>query len=167
MRHFVDPRQSNLFDSFAGVFSPLARQRLDNGCPAVFSAALLELMPAKPFGEHFHPTLGRPTKELFAMAGLLFLQEAFDRTNVEAIEAVLFRSDVQFTLNLEPGVDELCERTLERYRRRFIGDDLAAQTMHAVNVQSTVAQFALSFAKTPVLRLAYHLPSHCDEFFVS
>ena len=132
MRHSVDPRQISLFDSFDGVFSPLARQRLDNGWPAVFRAVLLELMPVRPLAEHFHPTHGRPTKELYSVAGLLFLQETFDWTNAEAVEAFLFRSDVQFALNLQPGVDELCDRTLERYRALFIDDDLAAQTMHDV-----------------------------------
>ena len=132
MRHSVDPRQITLFDSFAGVFSPLARKRLEAGWPAIFRAVLLELMPAKPLGEHYHPTHGRPTKELYSMAGLLFLQETFDWTNAAAVEACLFRSDVQFALNLEPGIDELCERTLERYRQQFIDDDLAAQTMHEV-----------------------------------
>jgi hypothetical protein len=132
MRHSVDPRQISLFDSFADVFSPLARKRLEAGWSAIFRAVLLELMPVQALGQHFHPTFGRPTKELYSIAGLLFLQETFDWTNAEAVEAYLFRTDVQFALNLEPGIDELCDRTLERYRRQFIDDDLAAQAMHEV-----------------------------------
>ena len=132
MRHSVDPRQISLFDSFAGVFSPLARKRLEAGWPAIFRAVILELMPVQALGQHFHPTFGRPTKELYSIAGLLFLQETFNWTNAEAVEAYLFRSDVQFALNLEPGRDELCDRTLERYRQHFIDDDLAAQAMHEV-----------------------------------
>jgi hypothetical protein len=132
MRHAADPRQISLFDSFADVFSPLARKRLEAGWPAIFRAVILELMPVQALGQHYHPTLGRPTKELYSIAGLLFIQETFDWTNAEAVEAYLFRTDVQFALNLEPGVDELCDRTLERYRQQFIDDDLAAQTMHEV-----------------------------------
>jgi hypothetical protein len=132
MRHSVDPRQIALFDSFADVFSPLARKRLEAGWPAIFRAVLLELMPVQALGQHYHPTFGRPTKELYSIAGLLFLQETFDWTNAAAVEAYLFRTDVQFALNLEPGIDELCDRTLERYRQQFIDDDLAAQTMHEV-----------------------------------
>jgi hypothetical protein len=132
MRHSIDPRQISLFDSFADVFSPLARKRLEAGWPAIFRAVILELMPAHALGQHYHPTLGQPTKELYSIAGLLFLQETFDWTNAEAVEAYLFRTDVQFALNLEPGRDELCDRTLERYRKQFIDDDLAAQTIHEV-----------------------------------
>jgi hypothetical protein len=132
MRHSVDPRQISLFDSFADVFSPLARKRLEAGWPAIFRAVLLELMPVQALGQRYHPTFGRPTKELYSIAGLLFLQETFDWTNAEAVEAYLFRTDVQFALNLEPGRDELCDRTLERYRKHFLDDDLAAQTIHEV-----------------------------------
>ena len=135
MRHFEDPRHPFLFDPYDGVFSPLARKRPEAGWPALFRAALLELMPATWLGQHYHPTLGRPTKELYSLAGLLFLQENFDWTNADAVDAYLFRSDVQFALNLTPGVDELCERTLERYRKLFIEDDLAARTMHAVTAR--------------------------------
>jgi Transposase DDE domain len=132
MRHAVDPRQISLFDSFDGVFSPLARKRLEAGWQSIFRAVLLELMPVQALGEHYHPTLGRHTKELYSVAGLLFLQETFDWTNAAAVNAYLFHGDVQFALNLEPGIDELCDRTLERYRKQFIDDDLAAQTMHEV-----------------------------------
>ena len=132
MRHSIDPRQGVLFDPYDGLFSPLARKRIEDGWPTLFGAVVLELMPVKPLGQHFHAVLGRPSKELYAMAGLLFLQETFDWTNADAVDAYLFRSDVQFALNLQPGVDELCERTLERYRKHFLDDDLAAQTMHAV-----------------------------------
>lgn len=132
MRHCIDPRQGVLFDPYDGLFSPLARQRVEAGWPTLFRAVVLEQMPAKELGFHYHPTLGRPTKELYAIAGLLFLQETFDWTNADAVDAYLFRSDVQFALNLQPGVDELCERTLERYRHHFLDDDLAARTMHAV-----------------------------------
>ena len=132
MRLFVDPRQICLYDPFAGLFSPLAKNRLTHGWQAIFRATLLQLMPAEALGQHFHETQGRPTKELYSIAGLLFLQETFDWTNSQAVEAYLFRTDVQFALNLEPGRDELCDRTLERHRKRFVEDELALQTMHDV-----------------------------------
>ena len=129
MRNFVNPRQTLLVDPFHGIFSPLGRQRLEGHWPALFRLALLELMPARQLGSHYHPTLGRPTKELHSIAGLLFLQEMFDWTTGDAVDAYLFRTDVQFALNLQTGIDELCERTLERYRAHFLDDDLAAQVM--------------------------------------
>ena len=114
MRHSVNPRQGRLFDLFAGVIPPLGLDRIHKGWQGIFRTMLLELMPARRLGKHFDPTIGRPTKELYSVAGLLFLQEFQNWTIPAAVEAYLFRTDVQFALNLEPGHDEMCERTLER-----------------------------------------------------
>ena len=135
MRHAVDPRQGRLFDPFDGLIPPLGRDRINEGWQAIFRQTLLALMPVAQLGRHFHPVLGRPTKELYSVAGLLFLQELNNWTNSEAVEAYLFRTDVQFALNLEPGLDEMCERTFERYRAKFIDDELAIQVMDQVTTQ--------------------------------
>ena len=132
MRHTVDPRQGRLFDPFDGMIPPLGLDRIHNGWQAIFRTTLLELMPARQLGEHFHPTLGRHTKELYSVAGLLFLQEFQNWTIPEAVEAYLFRTDIQFALNLEPGCDQMCERTLERYRALFLEDEGAGQIMQNI-----------------------------------
>jgi hypothetical protein len=132
MRHFVDPRQGRLFEPFEGMIPPLGWERIRHGWQGLFRTTLLELMPALPLGEHFSPTLGRPTKELYSLAGLLFLQEFQNWTAADAVEAYLFRTDIQFALNLEPGRDEMCERTFERYRALFLEDEHAGRVMEAV-----------------------------------
>src|ERR1700704_1789127 len=98
MRHSVDPRQGRLFDPFDGLIPPLGRPRINEGWQGIFRHALLALMPVPQLGRHFHPVLGRPTKELYSVAGLLFLQELYGWTNADAVEAYLFRTDVQFAL---------------------------------------------------------------------
>jgi hypothetical protein len=132
MRRSVDPRQGRLFDPFDGIIPPLGRKQIDEGWQGVFRSSLLHLMPVRQLGKHFDPAIGRPTKELYSVAGLLLLQEMNDWTNAQATEAYVFRTDVQYALNLEPGQDEMCERTLERYRALFIEDELAQQVMHSV-----------------------------------
>src|SRR5450432_421809 len=132
MRHSVDPRQGRLFDPFQGMIPPLGLERIHRGWQAIFRTTLLELMPARQLGEHFHPTIGRPTKELYSVAGLLLLQEFQNWTIPDAVEAYLFRTDIQFALNLEPGCDQMCERTFERYRALFLEDEGAGQIMQDV-----------------------------------
>jgi len=133
MRHSVDPQQGRLFDPYDGIIPPLGRERIDAGWQGVFRKTLLQLMPVGRLAKHFHPVMGRPTKELYSVAGLLFLQEFQNWTVPQAVEAYLFRTDVQFALNLEPGASEMCERTFERYRKLFIEDDSASQVMDAIN----------------------------------
>ncbi len=132
MRHTVNPQQGRLFDPFAGVIPPLGLDRIHKGWQGIFRTTLLELMPAQRLGKHFSATIGRPTKELYSVAGLLFLQEFQNWRIPDAVEAYLFRTDVQFALNLEPGRDQMCERTLERYRALFVEDEAAGQVMQEV-----------------------------------
>lgn len=132
MRYTVNPRQGRLFDPFEDRISPLGLDRIRKGWQGVFRATLLELMPAQQLGKHFSPNIGRHTKELYSVAGLLFLQEFRNWTNPEAVHAYLFHTDVQFALNLEPGRDEMCERTFERYRALFLEDEGADQIMQDV-----------------------------------
>ena len=134
MIHSVDPRQNRLFDPFEGVIPPAGRTIIGNGWQGVFRHAILEAMPIAELAQHFSDSLGAPTKELYSMAGLVFLADFFDWDAQEAIEAYIFRSDVQYALNTEPGAT-LCTRTLERYQQLFRDDDLAAKVFDKVTTK--------------------------------
>src|SRR3954468_17716751 len=116
MIHAVDPRQNRLFDPFEGVIPPAGRTIIGNGWQGAFRHAILAVMPVGELAKHFSDSLGAPTKELDSMAGLVFLADFFDWDAQEAIEAYIFRNDVQYALNTEPGAT-LCTRTLERYQQ--------------------------------------------------
>ena len=83
MRNIVKPEslsQNGLFDTekfgwWHTQLAPEAFRRLSNGMEGVFRASILKLMPAVEIGEAFDPQIGRPTKELHAMCGLLLLGE--------------------------------------------------------------------------------------------
>ena len=79
--------------------------------------------------------MGRPTKELYSMAGLLFIMEFRDWTHEEAVDAYMFNVDLQYALNLKPENQSLCRRTLERYIALFRNDDLAQEIMHDVTAE--------------------------------
>ena len=90
MRYIEDPRQERLFDPFQGLFPPLARRILENGWQGTFRLAILESLPVAKLSEHFHPSLGTRTKELYSMAGLVFLADFHGWTAQQAIEAYMF-----------------------------------------------------------------------------
>lgn len=134
MIHSVDPRQNRLFDPFQGVIPPVGRRIIGEGWQGLFRHVLLDVMPVADLAKNFSESLGAPTKELFSMAGLVFLTDFFDWTADEAVEAYIFRSDVQYALNLEPGV-EVCSRTIERYQKLFRDDDLATRVFEDVTTR--------------------------------
>jgi hypothetical protein len=135
MRNLIDPRQPRLFDPFGSVLTQQTRQRLMENWPGVFRHVLLELMPAGALAEHFDPVMGRPSKELYAMAGLIFLKECFNWSNDEALNAYCFHMDVHYALNLEPVAQNLSIRTLEQNIARFETDELAKTVMADVTVR--------------------------------
>ena len=68
------------------------------------------------------------------MAGLVFLADFFGWTAQEAVEVYIFRSDVQYALNLEPGVT-VSTRNVERYQKMFRDDELAISVFQDVTTR--------------------------------
>src|SRR5271156_1925768 len=134
MIHAVDPRQNRLFNPFEGIIPSSGQRIIAEGWQGVFRHALLEVMPVGELADNFSRDLGAPTKELYSMAGLVFLADFFGWTAQEAVEAYIFRSDVQYALNLEPGVT-VCSRTIERYQKLFRAYELATQIFHDVTTR--------------------------------
>ena len=73
MIHSIDPRQNRLFDPFEGVIPAAGRKFISNGWQGVFRHVILEVMPLDDLAQHFSKSLGTHTKELYSMAGLVFL----------------------------------------------------------------------------------------------
>ena len=132
MVHIKDPRQKTLFDPFEHLFSPLAYKTIERGWQGVFRHVILELLPAQTVAGEFDPVMGRPTKELYSAAGLIFIMEFNDWTVEQAAQAYMFHSDIWYALNLEPAFNSMSERTVERYQQIFRDNDLAKDVMHDV-----------------------------------
>jgi len=134
MRKIVNPKQTHLFDSFDNVLTEKTRKRLLDGWPGVFRHVILELMPVDAVSGYFDATMGRPTKELYSIAGLLLIQEFMDWTKNEALDAYSFNMNVHYALNLEPVTHDISMRTLERYINLFEDDDIAKSVMLEITV---------------------------------
>lgn len=135
MQRIVDPKQTRLFDPFDPVLTEKTRRRLLDGWAGVFRHIILELMPVDVLGGHYSPGMGRPTKELYSMAGLILLMEFKNWTKPEALAAYSFHMDVHYALNMEPLAHDISLRTLERYIEHFEQDDLSQRIMHDVTTE--------------------------------
>ena len=125
-----------MFDPFDGVLSEMARRRILSGGQGVLRAVVLPLLPVTTLAAHFSEDRGCPTRELYSMAGLVFLADFFDGNAVEAADADLRRADVQCALHIEPGA-ECSDRTVERSQKLFTEDDLAAQLFSDLTITLT------------------------------
>jgi len=157
MRHInevEDLPQNALFDSatldscswWVTDLTDSARRALDEGWQGVFRRGLLKLMPARRLGEHFHESFGRPTKELHAMAALVFIQEFKNWTVQEAVDALIFNNGIHFALNLPNRRNYLCARTLEEYRR-LVREEEAAGELFMEVTRALVEALNISVAR--------------------
>jgi len=132
MRYAVDPQQTILFDPADSTFSSMTLKRLRGGWAGPFRSQMLHLMPARKLGQHFHPSLGCPTKELYGMAGVIFLKEFFNLTIEQAVDRYLTDAAWQYALNVNPMEASMSHATIERYTKLFVENDLAADVFHRV-----------------------------------
>jgi len=132
MRYAVDPRQTVLFEPASAMFSPMTLKYLSSDWPGVFRHQMLHLMPVAALGEHFDAKLGCPTKELYGMAGAIFLKEFFNLTIPQTVERYLTDAAWQYALNINPMEASLSHATVERYLKLFAENDLANEIFHRV-----------------------------------
>ena len=114
MIHKIDPRQKRLFDPYQGLITPAGLKIITEGWQALFRHILLEKMPVTELATNFSKIAGASTKELYYMAGIVFLADFFSWTNLQTIENFQFRIDVKYALNADPGYDSSL-RSIERY----------------------------------------------------
>jgi len=132
MMYAVDPRQMTLFEPAVVLFSPMTIKYLSSNWPGVFRCQMLHLMPVEALGKHFDAKLGCPTKELYGMAGAIFLKEYFDLTIPQTVERYLTDAAWQYALNVNPMEASLSHATVERYLKLFAENDLANEIFHRV-----------------------------------
>jgi hypothetical protein len=116
--------EPTLFDLEASAWwstqlSPSALRHLRTGWQGLFQRTILALLqrPAEALGRHFDAELGRPSKDLYALSGLLLIAEFKNWTIDEAAEAWSLDAGLQFALYLPRDRQYLCPRTLDNYRR--------------------------------------------------
>lgn len=132
MRHLIDPQQNLLFDPAEAMFSPMALRFLNEDWPGLFRSQLLHVMPAKELAERFHPVLGTRTKELYSMAGVIFLKEYFDLNIDQTVYHYVVDPCWQYALNVNPATASLGHASVERYTKYFREDDLARKIFDSV-----------------------------------
>ncbi|MEW6235526.1 MAG: transposase [Candidatus Omnitrophota bacterium] len=118
MRRIDDCRQTLLIDPF-DYLGPKRKTLLESGWADLFQKSLLEKIPVNEIKACFHDRIGRPTKELRTMLGVLLLQYMFDLTDEETVHQLAFNAEWHYALNLSWEDDDtkyLSERTLRTYR---------------------------------------------------
>ncbi len=118
--------QKTLFDA-EFLMSEAKRKRLEKTWAVPFRdeimPILLEIEPE--FAHKYHETHGAPNKSVAVMLGLTILQDLFDLSDGETLEAFDFNSLWHIALETPPDQAHVCIKTLFNFRRFLTSDELA------------------------------------------
>ena len=104
MIHVKDHKQYDMFSPFA-YLGPKRLALLESSWAHLFREEILHNLPAEKLFPLYSEHYGRRTKELYAMLGIVLLQQQHDLTDEEAINQFAFNIMWQYALNVTDHSD--------------------------------------------------------------
>lgn len=115
-----------MFDSLDHL-GPRRRQLLEQSWAPVFRKEILPELPVEQVAPFYSEQNGAPTKELYAMLGLMLAQQTFDLTDKEAVRQFAFNFECHHAPGIGDDSDQsayVSEKTLWNMRRLLTEHDL-------------------------------------------
>jgi len=155
-----DHKTIPMFDPWA-CLGPKRRRLMEESWAGLFRKEIFDELPISKLRPFFSSGTGRPSKELYAAAGAIVLQQMHDLSDEETVYQVAFNQQWQYALDIRQTSDEatyLCEKTLWNMRSimmehgldesvfqgvveklgRVFGVDFSRQRLDSVHIQSNM-----------------------------
>jgi len=143
MIHFKDHKTLNIFDPLA-FLGPKRKKLMDTSWARLFRDQILPELPVDKVFKNYHWAMGRPTKELYAMLGVMILQQMHDLTDEETIHQYAFNIEWHYALDITDDSDAasyLSAKTLWAMRHL-----LTEQNLYRVLFESVTDKLAKVFS---------------------
>ena len=143
MIHTKDHKTLDIFDPFP-FLGPKRKKRIEASWAKLFREEVLPILPVHKVWEYYHASKGAPTKELYAMLGLLLLQQMHDLTDEEAVDQFAYNIQWHYALNITSDDDAdayVCPKTLWTLR-----NILSEPALHATLFESITDRLAQVFS---------------------
>jgi hypothetical protein len=143
MINIKDHKTLNIFEPFP-FLGPKRRRLIDTSWAKLFRDQILPELPVDKIFKKFHWFMGRPTKELYAMLGVMILQQMDDFTDEETIHQYAFNLEWHYALDITDESDQesyLCPKTLWAMRHL-----LTEQNLYGVLFESVTDKLAKIFS---------------------
>lgn len=105
MIRIKDHKQGYLLDPWDYV-GPKRKSRMEDSWAGFFRQYILDKLPVDKLAAVFTEGIGRPTKELHSILGILFLQQMNDLTDEETVDQAAFNLQWHYALNITEETDE-------------------------------------------------------------
>jgi len=129
-----DHKSRDMFDPLAR-FGPHRRGLLEGSWAKLFREEVLPELPVHKVASHYSETKGAPSKDLYAMLGIMLLQQLRDLTDEETVEQVAFNQMWHYALGISDGVEReayVCAKTLWSMRQLLAEHDLSTAMFESV-----------------------------------
>lgn len=126
MINIKDHKTGYLWDQWEHL-GPKRRTLLQESWAGFFRDHVLPHLPVERLCPFFSETMGRPTKELHAMLGVLILQQLHNITDNEVVQQLAFNIQWHYALNITGFSDDeayLCPKTLWSVRQVVIEQNI-------------------------------------------
>jgi hypothetical protein len=143
MIHIKDHKTLNIFEPFP-FFGPKRRMLIEASWAKLFRDHILFELPVDQIFKNYHWAMGRPTKELYAMLGVMILQQMHDLTDEETIHQYAFNMEWHYALDITDESDRasyLCAKTLWTMRHL-----LTERNLYGVLFESVTDKLARVFS---------------------
>jgi len=104
MIHIKDHKTPDMFDPFP-FLGPKRKQRIQESWAKIFREHILTTLPVEKVFTKYDPVFGAPTKELYAMLGLMVIQQMHDLTDEEAVDQFAYNLQWHYALNITSTAD--------------------------------------------------------------
>ena len=99
MIYTKDHKTRDMFEPFP-FLGPKRKQRIEESWAKVFREHILPVLPVETVFSKYDPVMGAPTKELYAMLGLMIIQQMHDLTDEEAVDQFAYNLQWHYALNI-------------------------------------------------------------------
>ncbi len=188
MIRIKDHKQQHLFDPWA-YLSPKRRRMLEEGWPGLFREHMLGDLPVDLLKPFFTEAVGRPTKELHTLLGVMLFQQTMDLNDVEAIDQLAYNIQWHYALDITEESDEakyVSEKTLWSTRQlmaengidgvmfekltdklaKVFGVDPANQRIDSVHIRSNMRRLGrIAIFSRTIAKFLANLKRHHRELF--
>lgn len=129
-----DHKTRDMFDPLSR-FGPHRRNRLEKSWAKLFREEILPVLPVHKLSPHYSGVTGSPTKDLYAMLGVMLLQQVHDLTDEEAVDQVAFNLKWQYALGISEEKEKeayVCPKTLWTMRAILARENLSGVIFETV-----------------------------------
>jgi len=129
-----DHKTRDMFDPLAR-FGPHRRGLMEGSWAKLFREEILHELPVHRVARHYSESQGAPTKDLYAMLGIMLLQQTRDLSDEEMVEQVAFNQMWQYALGISDEVEReayVCAKTLWSMRKLLADNDLSTAVFETV-----------------------------------